>query len=174
MKKIVFTYGLISGAILGLMLVITGLFCGGESFARYGMLIGYASMVVSFSLIFFAIRTYRQQHENVISFGRAFGIGMLVLLIAAIIYVIAWALVYHFLIPDFVDKMAAGELAKLQEAHAGAAEIQKLNGQMDTIREAYKSPVLFSLLTFIEPLPAGIVITLICSLILRKKAVQAA
>lgn len=173
MRKIVLTYGSIAGAIMAGMLVITGQLCGDESFGKYGMLVGYATMLLAFTLIFFAIRTYRQQHDNVISFGRAFSIGMLVLLISGIIYVIGWAFVYHFLVPDFLDKMATAELSKLNADHASAEKIKEFNDQMQSIREAYKSPILFSLLTFLEPLPPGILVTLICSFILRKKPVVA-
>lgn len=173
MKKIVFTYGAIAGAIMALMLLISGLLIGDDNFAKYGMAFGYASMILAFTLIFFAIRTYRQQHENTISFGRAFGIGMLIVLVSGIIYVIGWAFIYHFMMPDFLDKMAAGELANLQAAKASAAEINAFNAQMDTIREAYKSPFLFSLFTFLEPLPPGILVSLVSALILKKKKLAA-
>lgn len=169
MRKIVLTYGLIAGGIMAVMLLISGLLMGDSNFASYGMAFGYASMLLAFTLIFFAIRTYRQQNDNSISFGRGLGIGLLIVLISGILYVIGWAFIYHFIVPDFLDKLAAGEMAKLQEARASAEQITQSKEQMDFYREMYRSPVMFSLLTFIEPLPPGILVTLISALILRRK-----
>lgn len=171
MRKIVLTYGLIAGGIMAAMLLVSGLLMGDGNFAKYGMAFGYASMLLAFTLIFFAIRTYRQQNDNTISFGRGVGIGMLIVLISGILYVIGWAFIYHFIVPDFLDKLAAGEIARLQEAKASAEEIVQVNQQIDSYREMYSNPITFSLITFIEPLPPGILVTLISALILRKKKV---
>ena len=72
MKKIVLTFGLISG------LMISVLMGGSLIFARkigsgHSMALGYTMMVASFLLIYFGIRSYRDNTLfGQISFGRAF------------------------------------------------------------------------------------------------------
>src|ERR1017187_9822075 len=72
------------------------------------MLIGYASMLVALSLVFVGIRNYRDKYNNgVISFGKAFKIGIMIVLIASTIYVVAWLIDYFFFIPDFMEKYSS-------------------------------------------------------------------
>ena len=59
MKKIVLTFGIIAGALLSLMMVATIPFMDRIGF-DYGMVIGYTSMVLAFLLVFFGIRSYRE------------------------------------------------------------------------------------------------------------------
>ena len=58
MKRIVLTFGLISGAILSVMMLITIPFESSIGYDR-GAIIGYTTMVLSFLLVFFGIRSYR-------------------------------------------------------------------------------------------------------------------
>ncbi len=52
-----------------------------------GMVVGYTSMVVAFSMIFFAIRNYRDNLNNgSITFGKGFRIGILITVIASLVY----------------------------------------------------------------------------------------
>src|SRR4029434_4212035 len=84
MKKTVLTFGLIGGAILAAMMFATLPFMDKFSFDR-GELIGYTTMSPAFLLVFFGIRSYR---ENVgggqITFGRAFAVGILITLVACV------------------------------------------------------------------------------------------
>jgi Protein of unknown function (DUF4199) len=69
MKKTVLTFGLIGGAILAAMMFATLPFMDKIGFDR-GEIIGYTTMILAFLLVFFGIRSYR---ENVgggqITFG---------------------------------------------------------------------------------------------------------
>src|SRR5690606_32323500 len=89
MKKIVLTYGLIAGVIVSSMLVITQpLFRNGTLNIDNGVYVGFGSMIIAMSLIFFAIKSYRDQHlQGVITFGKAFKVGILIALIASLMYV---------------------------------------------------------------------------------------
>ena len=81
MKKIVITFGLISGAILSLMMVATIPFMDRIGFQR-AEVIGYTTMVLSFLMVFFGIRSYRDAIGGSITFGRAFKVGILITLIS--------------------------------------------------------------------------------------------
>ena len=64
------------------------------------MLIGYASMLIAFSLVFVVICNYRDKcNERVINFGKAFRTGIMIVLIASTIYVVAWLIDYFFSYP---------------------------------------------------------------------------
>src|SRR6185295_7723881 len=100
MKKIVLTFGLISGAILSAMMVGTIPFID-KIGMDYGMVIGYTTMVLAFLLVFFGIRSYRETiGDGRISFGKALGVGLLIMVIASICYVITWEIVYFNILPD--------------------------------------------------------------------------
>ncbi|CAN5810191.1 hypothetical protein BH23GEM9_BH23GEM9_37670 [soil metagenome] len=62
MKRTVLTFGLLAGAVLCAMLAATVPFMDRIGFDR-GEIIGYTSMVAAFLLIFFGVRSYR---ENVV------------------------------------------------------------------------------------------------------------
>ena len=105
-----------------------------------GEVIGYTTMVVAFLLIFFGIRSYR---DNVaggsVGFGRAFAVGALIALVASVFYVATWQVVYYKLVPDFGEKYQAhlieearaeGESqAAIDEKIADAREIRAVVSQ---------------------------------------------
>ena len=71
MKKIVLTFGLIAGAILSAMMLITLPFQDAIGYDRSAV-IGYTSMVVAFLLVFFGVRSYRDNVAGgAVRFGRA-------------------------------------------------------------------------------------------------------
>ena len=70
-------------------------------------ILGYSSMVLSFLLVFFGIRSYRDNVAGgAISFGKAFQVGILITLITCAMYVIAWEITYFNFFPDFLDNTA--------------------------------------------------------------------
>jgi len=67
------------------------------------MVVGYLSMLIAFFTIYVAVKTYRDKYNNgTVSFGKA----LIIALIASTMYVIAWAFVYKFIMPDFWDNYA--------------------------------------------------------------------
>ena len=170
MKKIVLTFGLISGAIMAAMMSGTMLVVRNIGFDK-AEIVGYAGMVLAFLLVFFGIRSYR---ENVgggtISFGRALAVGILIMVISAACYVIAWEIIYFNFLPDFVDKYAAHMIEQVKNSGASPEAIQAKLQEMKRFKELYNNPFFNAAVTFLEPLPPGLIITLISAAILRKKS----
>ena len=170
MKKIVLTFGLISGALMAVFMFATMPFIDRIGFDK-GLLIGYANIVLAFILVFFGIRSYR---ENVgggaITFGRAFAVGILITIISSICYVIAWQILYHTLMPDFFEKYSAYVIEKARAAGATPEAVQNQIQEMDQMKVLMKNPFIHSAFVFLEPFPVGLLITLISAAILRKKA----
>ena len=107
MKKTVLTFGLISGAISSLMMVATVPFVDRIGFDK-GVVIGYTAIVLSFLLVFFGIRSYRDNAGNgQISFAKGFTVGILITLISCVCYVVTWEILYYHFLPGFVDKYSA-------------------------------------------------------------------
>jgi hypothetical protein len=169
MKKVVLTFGLISGAISAGLMLATVPFMHNIGFDK-GYFVGYSGMLLAFLLVFFGIRSYR---ENVsggyISFGRAFSVGILISLISCVCYVVAWEIVYFNFMPDFWDKYSNYVVEKATKSGASADEVAKQVASIKSFKVMYDNPLWNFLFTFIEPLPVGLLVTLISALILRKK-----
>ncbi len=169
MKKTILTFGLISGAISSLVMVAIVPFADRIGFER-GPVIGYSSMVLSFLLVFFGIRSYRDNVGNgQITFLKAFAVGISITLISCVCYVVTWEIIYYNFLPDFWDKYGAHLVEKLRAAGASPAAIEAKLQEVAKYKELYKNPLLNAVLTFIEPFPIGLVITLISALALRRK-----
>ncbi|MDP4245340.1 MAG: DUF4199 domain-containing protein [Bacteroidota bacterium] len=176
MKKNIIIYGLIAGAIVSILMLImvnSKSFCSGNVDYLESMLIGYASMLIALSLVFVGIRNYRDKYNaGVIGFGKAFKIGILMVLIASTIYVIAWLVDYYVFMPDFAEKYGAHTLDRLRASGASQVEIDKQAKEMADFARMYKNPFFIVMSTYIEILPVGLIVTLISSLILKRKGTK--
>jgi hypothetical protein len=170
MRKIVLTFGLIAGAILSGMMLLTLPFHDQIGFGTTGLIVGYTSMVLAFLMIYFGVRSYRENvADGRITFGRAFTVGFLIMAVASICYVATWEVVYYKFMPDFSDKYAAYEVAKAKQSGATDAQIAEKVKQMADFKEMYRNPLVNIALTFLEPLPVGIVFTLVTAGVLSRK-----
>jgi amino acid transporter len=176
-KKNIIIYGLIAGIVVSILMLFTVNYishCEGNVDYETSMLIGYASMLVAFSLVFVGIRNYRDKNNGgVISFGKAFKIGIMMVLIASTIYVIAWLIDYFFFIPDFAEKLLVQMLDKLKASGASQIEINKQTKEMASMGKMLKNPFFNAMMAYVEILPAGLIVTLISSLILKRKTLPA-
>jgi len=176
MKKNILIYGLIAGIVVStLMLFSVNSLSHREGNFDYNtsLIIGYASMLIAFSLVYVGIRNYRNKYNaGVISFGKAFRTGILMVLIASTIYVIAWLIDYFFFIPDFMEKYSAHTIDQLKASGASQAEIDKQAQEMANFARMYKNPFFNALMTYAEILPVGLVVTLISALVLKRKSAK--
>jgi hypothetical protein len=169
MKRIGLTFGLIAGAILSAMMLITFSFMDDIGFDK-GEVIGYTTMVLAFLMVFFGVKSYRDNVAGgTIAFGRAFAVGLFITVVASVCYVATWQLVYYKLAPDFADKYAAYEVAKTKKSGATEAQVAAQVKEMEELKEMYKNPLVNIGLTFLEPLPVGLVFTLVTAWVLSRK-----
>lgn len=171
MKKIVLTFGVLSGLVsAGLMLTFIPLLVKGTIDFENGYLLGYSAIVLSFVLVFFGIRAYREEAGGAISFGRAFQVGILITLISCAFYVAAWETYYYGFDPDFEGKYTAYELGKARARGASDAEIVKMQQEMADFWRLYRRNPLVNIgMTFMEPFPVGLIVSLVSAAILRRK-----
>ena len=172
MKKIVLTFGFIAGAMLSAMMLITLPFQDQIGFDK-GAIIGYTTMVLAFLMVFFGVKSYRDNVAGgTVSFGRAFKVGILITFIASSCYVATWQLVYYKLAPDFGDKYAAYAMEKAKKSGATEAQLAAQAKEMQEFTEMYKNPLFNIAITFIEPLPVGLLFTLVSAGTLSRRRVN--
>ena len=169
MKKTVLTFGLIGGAIMAAMMFATLPFADKIGFDK-AEIVGYTTMILAFMLVFFGIRSYRENvGDGRISFGRAFVVGISITLVVCVCYVVAWEIIYFKFMPDFVDKYSSYLIEKARASGASQQAIDAQVQQMNSFKAMYDNPFINAAITFVEPLPVGLIVTLISAAILRKK-----
>jgi Protein of unknown function (DUF4199) len=168
MKRTVLTFGLIAGAIMSLEMIIGLPFI--DEVGSLGLVVGYTTMVVAFLMVYFGVRSYRDRVAGgSIGFGRAFGVGILITLIACACYVATWEVIFFKFTPDFFDRYAARVVAETKASGATAEQVEAKRREMAVRGEQYRKPLVNIAYTFIEPFPVGLVFTLVCAGILRKR-----
>lgn len=170
MKKIILIYGGISGVIVSTFMAFTMLNSKGCEMSDANMLKGYASMMVAFSLIFFAVKRFRDDEGSKgLTFGKAFLLGLGVALFTSTMYVTTWMFIYQLYMPDFMTLFAAKAIEKAKAAHMSAKELKAKIDEMNGYVEMYKNPVMVFFFTYLEIMPLGIVLSLIAALIFKRK-----
>ncbi len=175
MRNIILKYGLIAGGIVSvLMLLGIMLWMDTEFHNEYGELIGYTTMLIALSLIFFGVKSYRDnQGRGTVSFGKGVQIGLLITLIASVMYSGSWEIAVQTQpkLGTYMESYTAKYLEKMKEQGASEAEVQKQAEEMAVWGERYKNPVFRFGMTLMEIFPVGLIITLISAAILRKREV---
>src|ERR1700682_3578744 len=170
MKRTILTFGLISGLLCSLMMLATVPFADKIGFDK-SEYVGYTTIVLSFLLVFFGIRSYRDNvGHGQIAVTKAFTVGISITLITCICYVITWEVLYFTVLHDFMDKYAVYVIEKAKASGASPAALQAQLQQLKKYRELYENPLFNAAMTFIEPFPIGLLITLISAAVLRRKA----
>lgn len=168
MKRNVWIFGLVIGVVLAAnMVVMINMMYSSDSM-KGNDVVGYAAMVVMFSLIFFGVRNYRnKQLGGYITFGKALKMGVLTALVGSTVYVAVWLFFYYLFVPDFMD-VYAGHVLK----NCSPNDVAAKTAEMAKFKEMYKNPLFVVLLTYMEILPVGLVVALISALVLKRKKKQ--
>ena len=169
MKRIILTYGLIAGVIVSAMMWLT--LGDGEHDWENGELIGYTTMVIALSTIFIGVKTYRdKQLGGSITFGKAFLLGLYITLVASTLYVASWLLLSANMKQDFMVSYIEHAKAQMEQSGASEAEIQAKVEEMKAFGELYKNPIVKVGFTYVEILPVGLLISLLCAAILKRRS----
>jgi hypothetical protein len=173
MRRIILINGLIAGVIVSAMLLISHpLLEKGVLNFDNGMLVGYASMVIALSMIFFGIKSYRDQYQHgSITFGQGFRVGILIALIASVVYMVTWEVYYNVTDGRFNKQYTEYYIDKMKSEGATQEEISKAQEEMDAWSQMYDNMFIRLAMTLMEIFPVGLIITLIAAAVLRKKQV---
>ena len=169
MKKIVLTFGLIAGVILATLMLVTVAFQD-EIGLGHSYLLGYATMVAAFLFIYFGIRSYRDNVAGgTVGFGRAFTVGILIGAVASACYVAAWEVYFFRYAPDFLVKYDAHVLETARAKGESAEALAKRRAEMDKLERMYANPAINSAMTFLEPLPVALIVSLVSAGVLSRR-----
>jgi Protein of unknown function (DUF4199) len=169
MKKIVLIYGLIAGAILSGTFLVSLQFHDAIGF-DYGMVVGYTSMVLAFLLIFFGVRSYRDNVSGgLVGFGRALKVGALIALLGSACYVGTWEVIYFGMHSDYLTKYQTHMIEKARAKGDSPEVIAQKQAEMAKFAKMYDNPVINVAITFMEPLPVALIMTLVSAGVLSRR-----
>ena len=171
MRRTVLYFGIITGILLAcLEWIIYPLCYRGYISLDNSSYIGFAGMFIIFSMIYFGIRSYRDNHDGV-TFWKAVQIGLLITLIGSVLHAVGWH-IYNFVNPDFKDffiqKFTEYKTSSMNST-TDQATIDAVKQEIDVMRTIYENPLLDFAFSLMMIAPAGIPVTLISALILKKK-----
>ncbi|HEX4038254.1 MAG TPA: DUF4199 domain-containing protein [Acidobacteriaceae bacterium] len=173
MKKDVWKYGLLSGMVLAILLAVTVPFENHTS-ARWGMVVGYTTMVLSFLIVFVGVRHYRDfECGGFITFGRALAAGVLMMLISCVCYVVMWEALTATVERDFGHQYAAALVKRAQNSGLRGEALEAKMAEIRKFEANCSNPLYRASMTLLEPLPVGIVMALVTAGILRRRPEQA-
>ena len=168
MKSTVIKYGMF-GLLTGVVIFLTAILLGkGLSYSTQEVL-GYISMVICLSFVFFGIKHYRDQVNNgVVSFRKALIIGVLISVLVGVGVGIADYIYTMVINPDFVSEYLETTL-KTMENTLAPEEFKVRKAELTRQMTDYGSSGFMAFLMFFTVVLIGFVISLISGLILQRK-----
>lgn len=176
MKITILTYGLIGGVLMVIFTFIVGTLHD-KDMIDFGKaeLYGYAFGVIALSMIFFGIKSYRDNYgSGTITFWKGMQIGLLITSIGSVMYVVG-AELYTVVNPAFtskvVEKYKEYETQKLKQKGASREEIDAMLNEFTDMLKMMENPFARFVIYLIEMLPVGLIITILSAALLRKRTV---
>ena len=152
MQSTVFKYG-VYGLVTGLIIFLIHLTLGKDLSYSTNEILGYISIFISLSFVFFGIKHYRDKVNNgIVSFGKALLIGVLISLLVGLGIAVADFIYTQFINPDWFENY-------YQMMHDA--------GKEDEIIEMTSLSAGLFMLTLVSVI--GFIISLISGLILQRK-----
>ncbi|KRE87086.1 hypothetical protein ASG75_02750 [Rhodanobacter sp. Soil772] len=168
MLRTILKYGVIAGLVVGGFELVTFTAFSGMPPLKYGMLIGYTTMLIALSAVFVGIKRHRDvDRGGVIGFWPAFGVGLGVSFIAGIFYVAAWEAVQAITHMDFATSYSDAIIASEQAKGASAEALAKLSADMAAFKVQYANPLFRLPMVFAEIFPVGVLVSLVSAGLLR-------
>lgn len=171
MIRIALIYGVLAGSI-----VIASMILGFTVSDNHGLfssaVFGYLIMLVALTLIFVGVKRYRDRDlGGVIKFGPAFGLGVMIAVMAGVLYVIGWEINLSLTDYAFIDEYTAAIVESKREAGITGAELENLIANMDQLVKNYGNPLFRLPMTFTEIFPVGLLVALVSAALLQNPKV---
>ena len=167
MLKLALVYGVLAGGVV-IGITTLGFALSGGEIAENAQIVGYLIMFVALSVIFLAIKQYRDGHHGgVIRFWPALAMGLAVSAVAGVVYVTVWEIYMFMSDYAFYDAYAASLIEAERARGTSETEIADLSDQIETTLSQLSNPLFRLPITFLEIFPLGALISLISAAILR-------
>ncbi|MBK7477615.1 MAG: DUF4199 domain-containing protein [Haliscomenobacter sp.] len=163
-------FGLIASMILialGLVAQVAGLSDPSNPSGPGGIAMNILTYGIMIAAIVMAVKQHRDTElGGLISFKRAFGLGMFVILIIGAITMV-WTFVYmSYINPDMVDQIMEAAQEKQQAQGLSDEQLEAASGMMGMIMK----PWFMAISAFVGTLLIGLIISLIVAAIMKKEA----
>ena len=168
MKNTVIKYG-IYGLITGFVLFLSGILLGKSLSYSTQEILGYATMIISLSFIFFGIKHYRDKiNVGAVNFGKALLIGLLISALVGIGVAIADYIYTSMINPDFASEYLEKSIQTMEQTYSGQ-ELETKKAELTRQMNDYGGSGFMATLMFITVVIIGFIISIISSLILQRK-----
>jgi hypothetical protein len=155
-------FGVIAGLLAGVPLSIIVITLGEQQSMTEGMVVGYTIMLVALSMIFVAIKRYRDlDRGGVVGFWPAFGLGLGISFVAGVLYVIAWESSVAIAHLDFASSYAQAIIDEQRAKGVSGAALAKVAAEMEAFKLQYADPLFRLPMTFAEIFPVGVLVSLV-------------
>jgi hypothetical protein len=89
--------------------------------------------------------------------------------VASLCYVAAWEVIYSKMVPDFIEKYQAHVFEKARADGETEAALAQKKAEYAKYAEMYRNPAIRAAITFLEPLPVALIVTLISAGVLSRR-----
>lgn len=168
MLHTILKYGVIAGLVVGGFMFATFLGFDGMPPLKYGMWIGYTTMLIALSAVFVGIKRHRDvDRGGVIDFWPALGVGLGISFVAGVFYMVAWEALQAITHMDFAAAYSQAMLESERAKGASAEALAKMSAEMDAFKVMYADPLFRLPMTFVEIFPVGLLVSLVSAALLR-------
>ncbi len=171
MKSNILKFGIIAGFIIVLIPVLGELIIGyGPASFKMGEIIGYATMVLSLMMIFFAVKEYQQRNpKEVLGFTKIFVIGAGISFIAGLMFGIYNVIYVSYIHPEFMQDYYLYYVQTIKDSGISAAEIDSQLAKLEQEKTLFMNPLFNFFLMFVTVFLIGLVVSLLSGLFQREK-----
>jgi len=168
------------GALTGLVSIVIGLvsyLAGLSDPAKQQGAMGWINQLLSYGVMIgglvLAVRKHRDQElGGYITFGRAFGVGFLTMLVLGVISAV-WAYAFFsFIAPDMLEMIKQASIDRMVEKQ-GMSVDQAETAMNNPVTKSFMNPVAFTGFAFAGILFIGAIFALIVAAIMRKSPPEA-
>ena len=164
MKKNIFKNGIIGGIIVSIVMIAMTYFMKTHPNEQPTPIVGFVSMLLAFITVIVGIKRERLDNNGSVTFGKAFLTGLGISFVIATIYVLVWLVIFYNFFPNFMEQYSEMVL-KNTKPEALASK----TAEMNQMKEWYKNPFMIFAFTLLEPMPVGVLISIISALVLSRK-----
>ena len=134
--------------------------------------IGYATIVVALSFVFFGIKHFRdKENQGSVSFVQALKIGLWISLITGLAFGFL-DIIYKLIYPEFTNEYY-DVMVEQARANTPADQIDAKLAEMESQRDFFSNPILSFLVMTLTVFVIGFIISLLSSLVLQRKTATA-
>lgn len=168
MKNTVLRFGLYAGLFMVVVFAVTWLFLENSLSFSAQEVIGYLTIIIPMTFVFWGIRHYRDKiNSGIISFGQAMKVGTLIILIPSFLVGISDVFYVQVINPDFMETYYQDSIDRLENT-LQEDEFQKRKQEMEAEKEMFSNPFMNFILMFVTVFVIGLIVTVISSLILKR------